>query len=158
MSVVKWIQKKPRLATMIDEPGGVTVGKALEQANELLGDLKAESLQVVEAAVVALEGMTKAAPANPGPWLEEVYRLAAEVLKGVGPFDLDDLARASFSLSELADRFRESGRCELAPIQVHVQSLRLLLANDTLPAAARAEIINGLDRVLALAPRAKVED
>ncbi len=155
---VKWIQKKSNLAAMIDQPGGVTVGKALDQANDLLGDLKAESLLVVEAAVVALETMTKAAPASPGPWLEEVYRLAAEVLKGVGPFDLDDLAKASFSLSELADRFRENGRCDLAPIQVHVQSLRLLLANQSLPAAARQEIVNGLDRVLALAPRVKVED
>ena len=128
MSVVKWIQKKPRLATLIEQPGGVTVGKALDQAGELLGDLKTESLQVVESAVVALENMTKTAPADPGPWLEEVYRLAADVLKGVGPFELDDMAKASFSLSELADRFREGGRCELAPIQVYVQSLRLLLA------------------------------
>lgn len=156
MSVVKWIQKKPRLAALIDQPGGVTVGKALDQASDLLGDLKAESLQVVEAAIVALENMTKAPPANPGPWLEEIYRLAAEVLKGVGPFDLDDMAQASFSLSELADRFREGGKCELAPIQVHVQSLRLLLANgEQLPAVARKEILNGLDRVLALAPRVK---
>jgi hypothetical protein len=154
MSVVKWIQKKPRLATLIDQPGGVTVGKALDQAGELLGDLKTESLQVVEAAIVALENMTRSPPTNPGPWLEEVYRLAAEVLKGVGPFDMDDMAKASFSLSELADRFREGGRCELAPIQVHVQSLRLLLATgEQLPAAARQEILNGLDRVLALAPR-----
>lgn len=154
MSVVKWIQKKPRLAVLIDQPGGVTVGKALDRAGELLGDLKAESLQVVEAAVVALEAMTNSPPVNPGPWLEEVYRLAAEVLKGVGPFDMDDMAKASFSLSELADRFREGGRCELAPIQVHVQSLRLLLATgEQLPAAARKEILNGLDRVLALAPR-----
>jgi hypothetical protein len=155
---VKWIQKKARLSTMIDESGGVTVGKALEHADDLLSDLKAESLQVVEAAVVALEAMTRAAPANPGPWLEEIYRLAAEVLKGVGPFDLEHLAKASFSLSELADRFRENGRCDLAPIQVHVQSLRLLLANQSLPAAARQEIVNGLDRVLALAPRVKIED
>lgn len=158
MSVVKWIQKKSRLAAMIDQPGGVTAGKALDQANDLLGDLKAESLQVVEAAVVALEAMTKTAPVNPGPWLEEIYRLAAEVLKGVGPFDLDALAKASFSLSELADRFREGGRCELAPVQVHVQSLRLLLANEKLPEAARQEILNGLDRVLALAPRVRIAD
>jgi hypothetical protein len=156
---VKWIQKKTRLATMIDESGGVTVGKALEHADELLGDLKAESLQVVEAAIVALEAMTKAAPANPGPWLEEIYRLAAEVLKGVGPFGLEDMAKASFSLSELADRFREGGRCELAPVQVHVQSLRLLLASgEQLPAAARAEILRGLDGVLARAPRVRIED
>ena len=82
-----------------------------------------------------------------------------EVLKGVGPFGLEDMATASFSLSELADRFRESGRCELAPVQVHVQSLRLLLATgEQLPAAARAEILKGLDGVLARAPRARVED
>jgi hypothetical protein len=154
---VKWIQKKTRLATMIDESGGVTVGKALEHADELLGDLKAESLQVVEAAVAALEAMTATAPANPGPWLEDIYRLAADVLKGVGPFGLEDMAKASFSLSELADRFRESGRCELAPIQVHVQSLRLLLANG-LPAAAREEILKGLDGDLARAPRVGAED
>ena len=80
------------------------------------------------------------------------------MLKGVGPFDLEDLAKASFSLSELADRFREGGRCDLAPIQVHVQSLRLLLANDKLPAVARQEIISGLDRVLALAPRVRKYD
>jgi hypothetical protein len=154
MSVVKWIQKKPRLASLIDQPGGVTLGKALDQANELLGDLKQESLQVVEAAVAQLEAMTKTAPANPNAWLEEIYRLAAEVLKGVGPFGLEDMAKASFSLSELADRFREGGRCDLAPVQVHVQALRLLLASgDQLPAVARQEILKGLDRVLALAPR-----
>ncbi len=154
MSAVKWIQKKPRLSAMIDQPGGVTVGRALEQAADLLGDLKQESLEVVEAAIVALEGLTRTAPTDPAPWLEEIYRLAADVLKGVGPFGLADLARASFSLSELADRFRESGRCELAPVQVHVQALRLLLASgEQLPAAAREEILKGLDRVLARAPR-----
>jgi CheY-like chemotaxis protein len=68
-------------------------------------------------------------------------------------------AKASFSLLELADRFRENGRCELAPIQVHVQALRLPLGSgEHLPAAARDEILNGLDRVLARAPRVKVED
>ena len=37
---VKWIQKKTRLATMIDESGGVTVGKALlfPSSVEALGD------------------------------------------------------------------------------------------------------------------------
>ena len=41
-----------------------------------------------------LEALTRAAPAEPNAWLDEIYRLAADVLKGVGPFDLDDLAKA----------------------------------------------------------------
>ncbi len=155
MSVVKWIMKKPRLASLIDQPGGMTVGKAMASVNQRLAGLQAEGLTVVEETVAALEALTKTHGADMDAWLDEIYRHAADVLKGVGPFGLDDMAKAAFSLSEITDRFRESGRCELASIQVHVQALRLLLSSgEALPPVARQEILKGLDAVLARAPRA----
>ena len=47
MSVVKWIRKKSRLAQLLDQPGGMTDGRALKQANENVLTLQEDSMAAV---------------------------------------------------------------------------------------------------------------
>lgn len=155
MSVVKWIRKKSRLSQLIEQPGGMTVRKAMEGAEQNLAALQEDSMTAVVEAVTSLERLVKEGPAEPGPWLDEIYRLSSSVLDALGPFPgMEDVARAAYSLCDLADRLRGVGRCEPAWVAVHVRALRLLLQLPPDAAAGRREVLDGLERVRERAPRA----
>lgn len=153
MSVVKWIRKKSRLSQMIGQPGGVTVRNALARAEENLAEMRDDCLTAVVEAVTSLERMLEAEVTDPNAWLEEVYRLSSSALDAVGPFGLEDVATAAFSLCELADRLQSAGRCEKPWVEVHVRALRLLLQLPPEAVEGRRELLAGLERVLAKAPR-----
>lgn len=153
MSVVKWIRKKSRLSQLIEQPGGMTMRRALEQAGDNVASLREECLAAVVEAVTALERLMDEPAADEGAWLDEVYRLSANVLDVIGPFEMDDIASAAFSLCDLADRLRASGKCRRDWVMVHVQALRLLLQLPADAAEGRREVLAGLERVTARAPR-----
>lgn len=153
MSVVKWIRKKSRLSQLINQPGGVTVRNALARAEENLAEMRDDCLTAIVEAVTSLEKMLEGKVTEPGPWLDEVYRLASSVLDASGPFGLEDVAAAAFSLCELADRLQSAGRCEKPWVEVHVRALRLLLQLPPEAVEGRRELLAGLERVLSKAPR-----
>ena len=92
-------------------------------------------------------------PEDAGAWLDEVYVLGSSVLDSVGPFGLDDVSAAAFSLCDLSDRLRSAGRNDPASIEVHVRSLRLLLQLPQDAVAGRREVLDGLERVVARFPK-----
>ncbi len=153
MSVVKWIRKKSRLSQLIGQPGGVTVRSALAGAEENLSALRDDCIAAVVEAVTSLEQLMETEPADPIAWLEEAYRLSSSILDAAGPFGLDDVAAAAFSLCDLADRLANAGRLEKEWVAVHVRSLRLLLQLPADAAEGRREVLAGLERVTARAPR-----
>ena len=153
MSVVKWIRKKSRLSQLVDQPGGMTVRKAMEQAQENLSTIRDDCLTAVVEAVTSLEALVLKTPTDEGAWLDEVYRLASCVLDSVGPFEMEDVSNAAFSLCDLADRLRSSGRNDQASIQVHVRALRLLLQLPKDAVDGRREVLDGLERVVARFPK-----
>lgn len=153
MTVVTWIMKKSRLSKLIDAGGGSTVIAALRSAEEQTRPMREEALAMVEATLGRLEVLTRAAPeGDPAAWMDEVYALSASLLDVAGPFGLEDMCSGAHSLCEMTDRQKGNGRCELAPIQIHVAALRLLRQLEE-PAASRRQVLDGLEKLLAREPR-----
>ena len=154
MGVVTWIMKKPRLSTLVDQAGGMSARSALKAANELLEPMREEGRERVEAAIVTLEqSLASPAQADRSGYLATLYAQGSAVMDAAGPFGLDDLCKAAFSLCELVDRY---SRLEMAVdprgIQVHVRALRLLSTPGAVPPAARHTVLDGLNRVLERVP------
>ena len=157
MSAVKWIRKKSRLSKLISEPGGTTIGRALADAAKGLEPFRAESLASVGEAIAALESKA-AAPELSQDSLDEIYDLSAAINKAAGPFELNDICRAAFSLCDLADKLKGLNKFMIEPVRVHTHTLRLLFSNPDLPADAKEQLLSGLDRVLKRIPASAASD
>lgn len=154
MSVVTWIMKKPPLSALVDQPGGMSVRTGLKAASELLEPLREEGRQRVEAAIAALEqNLENSSNVGEAEALASVYRLSSAVLDAAGPFGLDDLCKAAFSLCELADRYsRGDMPADRRSLEVHVHALRLLSHPGATPPEARQVVLDGLAKVLERVP------
>lgn len=154
MGVVTWIRKKPRLSALVDQPGGISARSALKAVSELLEPMREEGRERVEASIRLLE-QTMAASGELGreALLSTLYAQATAVLDSAGPFGLDDLCSAAFSLCELADRYgRLDTPVDPRAVEVHIQALRLFNTQHALPAAARRTVLDGLSHVLERVP------
>lgn len=146
---VTWVMRRSRLSKLVNQPGGVTVGKALADAAVQTEEFRAEAMAVVAAALDELDAVVAAPPAADGAqaWLERVYFLATRISDTAGPFGYEDLCAAAFSLCELADRQQRGQGLDLPPLKVHAAALRLLLSGDQ-PPAARKAVLAGLSQVV----------
>lgn len=146
---VTWVMRRSRLSKLVNQPGGVTVGKALAEAAVQTEEFRAEAMAVVAAALDELDGAVAAPPvaADRQAWLERIYFLATRVSDTAGPFGYEDLCAAAFSLCELADRQQRAPALDLPPLKVHAAALRLLLSGDQ-PSAARKAVLAGLSQVV----------
>ena len=157
MTVITHNRRRSRLSTLIDQPGGVSVGTALKQAHANLAEYEARSREVIEKQVSALAGMKS--PANPDEAptaLDQAYARSSDVIDAAGPFEMKDICTAAANLCDLIDAAPEDQAFDWRIVTVHAQALRLLL---TLPAEAddaRAQVLDSLKDVLkAKAPGAK---
>lgn len=152
MTVVTWFMKKSRLSTLIDTAGGVTVGKALEAAERNTQTLRDQALAEVDAILGELEALAAGRMMSTEDQTR-TYALSSSLLDVAGPFGLEDMCKAAYSLCELIDRHRRVGRRDLAPVQVHVSALRLLRQLSA-PAESRRQVLEGLEALLAHSQRA----
>ena len=154
MGVVTWIMKKPRLSTLVDQAGGMSARSALKAADALLEPMREEGRQRVEAAILTLEqSIAQPPPADRAAHLATLYAQGSAVMDAAGPFGLEDLCKAAFSLCELVDRCSRLDRpVDPRGIAVHVQALRLLSAPGAIPMPARQAVLDGLQRVLDRVP------
>lgn len=146
---VTWVMRRSRLSKLVNQPGGVTVGKALADAAIQTEEFRAEAMAVVAAALDELDAVVASPPAADGlqAWLERIYFLATRISDTAGPFGYEDLCAAAFSLCELADRQRRGQGLDLPPLKVHAAALRLLVSGDQ-PPAARKAVLAGLSQVV----------
>lgn len=149
MSVITWIQRRSRLSTLVDRPGGVSVGVALRRAVENLSALQSESDAIIATRIAELDALP--APANPGHeavLLAQAYAAAAAVIDAASPFQRDDLCRAASGLCDLIDAGQTTGRFDWRIIPAHAQALRLLFKLPADAEAARTEVLDSLRLVL----------
>ncbi|KDP93587.1 hypothetical protein ER13_17930 [Brevundimonas sp. EAKA] len=66
MTVITHVQRKSRLAEMVDRPGGVSVGVALAQAKANLDGLKDQALAIISENIGAL--LAHPTPPAPSHW------------------------------------------------------------------------------------------
>lgn len=144
------IRRNPvnRLGMLMAKPGGISVAKALADANANLAAIKGDCLPLMDekiAEVQAIVTRCKAAP-NPGD-LKRLYVLGNEILEIGGSFDMKDLSEASFSLCDLIDRFVTFKRYSWAALQVHLDGLIALRAAAGEQNPHTASVLVGLKQV-----------
>lgn len=149
MSVVTRIQRKSRLGTLIDQPGGLSVGVALAQAEANLAPLLAQSREIVAERVAELARLEAPPPQDQAQArLDQAYGAASAVIDAAGPFGLRDLCAAAAGLCDLIDAAPRDRPFDWRIVTVHARALRLIL---NLPADAdegRALILENLRQVL----------
>lgn len=149
MTVITHARRKSNLATMIDSAGGVSVGAALAQARANIEAMREQAMQIVDAAIGALEAVP--APAGPEDLparRDEAYRAATTLIDAAGPFELFDLCRAAAGLCDLIGATDPEQPFDWRIVTVHARSLRLL---QTLPPEATGErerILDSLGEVI----------
>jgi hypothetical protein len=154
MTVITHNRRRSRLSTLVDQPGGVSVGFALAQAHANLAELEARSREIIKDQVVALAALP-APVANDDRVVDQAYAHASAVIDAASLFALDDLCTAAANLCDLIDAAPEDRPFDWRVVTVHAQALRLLLSLQPEAADARAQVLDSLKDVLkAKAPAA----
>ena len=147
MTVITHNRRRSRLSTLVDQPGGVSVGVALNQARANLAGLEARSREIIQEQVTALAAL----PAPVGideTTLDQAYSHASAVIDAAGPFELNDLCAAAANLCDLIDAAPEGRAFDWRVVTVHAQALRLLLTLPSEASDARAKVLDSLKDVL----------
>lgn len=145
MSAVTIIRRVSNLSKMVGESGGKTVLAALRDVELETAGLRDEGRALLMEAIDVLEAAMAEPPG--ADWLETVYSTSSAIID-ICPPDLPALGKAAWSLCDLTDRQRKSGRLEVAPIAVHVAAIRTL-SQDGLDAHKAAPLLMGLEALLA---------
>ena len=147
MTVITHNRRRSRLSTLVNQPGGVSVGVALDQARSNLATLKARSREIIETQVAALAALPAPSGADEGA-LDQAYAHASAVIDAAGPFELNDLCAAAVNLCDLIDAAPEGRPFDWRVVTVHAQALRLLLSLPPEAVDARAKVLDSLKDVL----------
>ncbi len=154
MTAATFIAWENRLGKMVREPGGVRIGQALEQSQHNLDEIEDSCLQAMDLQIQSLERLCAEGGRQPVEAVKnQIYDLGNDLVAVAGAFQLTELGQAAFSLCELVDRLRTSGKWNQAAVEVHLAAFRLLRQRD--PDADRSSVIQGLkgltDRVASIA-------
>ena len=146
---VRFVFPKPRLAKLLQQPGGVPVAEALERAQNNLADIRPTCLAELQALLELTEARFEAmGPDFDEAAMSELYAIAVRGIGGGEVCGTPGVDQALTSFCDLLDRLRTSGRYDRAAIGVHVQAWRLLLAPDQ-PLETSKVVVDGLLKVSA---------
>src|SRR5690606_24357597 len=121
MTVITHNRRRSRLSTLVDQPGGVSVGVALAQAQANLAELEARSREIIKDQVAALAALP--APVAIGDRVvDQAYAHASAVIDAAGPCGLDALCTAATNLCDLIDAAPEDRPFDWRVVTVHAQA------------------------------------
>jgi hypothetical protein len=147
MTVITHVQRKSRLAEMVDRPGGVSVGAALAQAKANLDALQDQARAIIAENIAAL--LAEPEPSTIEPLrLDMAYAASGQIIDAASPFALDDLCTAAKNLCDLLDAAPREGGFDWRIAVVHAQAMQVLLSLPPEAAEARAAIMVNLNEVL----------
>lgn len=147
MTVITHVQRKSRLAEMVDKPGGVSVGVALAQAKANLAPLEAQAKTIIADSIADL--LAEPAPGMVEPMrLDMAYSASSQIIDAASPFSMDDLCTAAKGLCDLLDAAPRQGGFDWRIATVHAQAMKVLLSLPPEEAAARSAILANLHEVL----------
>jgi hypothetical protein len=144
------IRRNPvnRLQKVVKRPGGPTVPEAIDSAHVNLKTLQDDCLAAMDAKLALIAAAV--ARCRTGPTPEEtdtLYGLGNDVLEVAGVFDMLALGKAAFSLCDLMDRSRASGRWSQPALEVHLNGLVALRALAGQDDVVTEQVLEGLRRV-----------
>lgn len=144
MSTVRKFRVKPRLASMMKEPGGIHISEALKRGEEAVAGYTEVSLDQIDACIARIEAMA----ADPRADTEVMYRLSTDIVSLCAVLPDPALSEVARSLCELIDHAGETGRLKPQAVQVHIASMKLLHRTGLDPAASQ-EILESLVKMVA---------
>lgn len=149
MTVVTRIPRKSRLSSIIDQPGGVSVGVALKQAKANLESMQGQAQAIVSERVSELAAIPAPVTLEEAfTRREQAYAAASAVIDAAGPFELTDICAAAAGLCDLVDAARADRIFDWRIVTVHAQALKLMLTLPPEAAEARTQILENLEQVL----------
>lgn len=149
MTVVTRIPRKSRLSTIIDQPGGVSVGMALKQARANLEGMQDQARAIVAERVAELAALAPPETLEDSfTRREQAYAAASAIIDAAGPFEMTGLCTAAAGLCDLVDAARADRIFDWRIVTVHAQALRLMLTLPEEAAEARRQILENLEQVL----------
>ena len=156
MSAFITFQPVRRLARLMRQPGGMSVARALQAAEERLETVRESCMEGIDANIEALTALVSAEGAGD---LATLYHGASEIFAMAGTFQLNELSDAAGSLCDLIDSHIDSGgEISDAPwesARVHVNALRTLRRPElSADQATRRAVLTGLRRLTAQAKEA----
>ena len=153
MSQATLIPRKNLLGKLIGDPGGSKLADMLKRADENLESIRADCLNALDRHLDGIAQLRAEAGGEPSLAVKDsIYQLSGEIHGVAGVFGFEALGEAAFSLCELTDRLRRSGRWAQDAIDVHIGALRLLRHPESLGDAA--VVLGGLRQVLERFPAA----
>lgn len=129
------------LADKMSRPGGRTAAAALTAATTALEGHREAAMQTL---VETLEQLQALAAARDDAEYGQVYERAAALLDLAGFFETGPLYDAAYSLCETSDGMRDNGAWHWPSIEVHLQALGLILADDCRETEASRTLLEGL--------------
>lgn len=146
MTVLR-IPVRSRLSTLVDQPGGVSVGVALARAKANQARLLDQARAVIDTSIDDLLAIKPPEPAGQAQALAQAYKTCNALIDAAGPFDMGELCHAAAGLCDLIDGHR-SGVFDWRIVETHAQSLRLLISLPPEQSEARATIAEHLQAVV----------
>lgn len=144
---VRFVFPKPRLAKLLQQPGGVPVAEALERAQNNLEDIRPTCMAELQALLELTEARFEAMGEDfDEAGLTELYAIAVRGIGGGEVCGTPGVDAALTSFCDLLDSLRTSGRTDRAAIGVHVQAWRVLLTPGQ-PLDASRVMVEGLRKV-----------
>ena len=148
MKSVKKYAVKPKLAMVIQEAGGLTIERALLNADIIVEEKRDAILEKIDELVEKIELAYKSGKFDG----EEIYRISADIV-GLSAVEKDgSLAEAAISLCEAIDRSTGVGDRELRIVQVHIDAIRMLHRSDAGPGVHNV-VLEGLRKTLNKMPK-----
>ena len=147
--------RENRLGKLLNQFGGVSVGKAIEAAEANLESIREANVAEVDRNLALLAETAARAKAEPDELAHRraIYACANTVAGLAGACGLAEVGEAAFSLCELTDRLIATGRWNDEAIAVHLHAVSLLRAEATPETAElRRSILDGLADVVERAP------
>ena len=131
MSEARTLKIKSSLAGKLARPGGRTLQDAERLAQAGL-DARRD------------EVMIDRTPGSEG----RVYALSSTIIDMAGFFDTGPLYDAAYSLCDLSEQTAENGAWRWPPVEVHVQTLRLIHAGGCKAGPESAALLRGLSAMV----------
>ena len=147
MSAVRFFVPENRLGKLLRVPGGAAVADAVVAAESGLAQLEGAAREELAAALAAVEACASQRSVQfDAAGVEELYGLAQSAIGLASLCQRPAVDEALRSLCDLLDNFGRSECWDTEAVNVHVQSLRLLMAQAGAPGVADV-VLQGLRRV-----------
>lgn len=145
MTAARTSKARSSLAGKMSLPGGRTMDEAVRAADAGLESHREDGMRALAATLERLEAACTTRGEGAGV---RIYELASEFTDIAGLFTTGPLYASAFSLCETCDRMLAGGVWQWASVEVHVQALRLILADGCRDSEASHAILEGLAAVV----------